>query len=160
MAVLYRLYQLSRNNTKFDGKWYGRAVHRNVVDLDGLAEIIESNCTVKRSDILAVLSELVVTMNKEMLNGNRVKIDGLGSFKICMRSTCADTEDAWTVTKNVKGKYIHFKPETKDTFNNGTRTRTVPLLADVKFEPLIVKTSSSAAETAVTVSDDGTVSEE
>ena len=65
MAVKYRIYQSNRKGT-FKGKWYARAVHEGTVTTDELADIMQNNCTVKRSDILAVISELVETMSTQL----------------------------------------------------------------------------------------------
>ena len=66
MAVFYRLYQDNRSNSTHPGEWYARAVHTGTVDIDGLAEEMQANCTVKRADIVAVLSELVETMQRHL----------------------------------------------------------------------------------------------
>lgn len=49
---------------------------------DMLAEKMQRNCSVKRSDVKAVLTELVEIMNDEQHAFHRVKLEGLGSFKI------------------------------------------------------------------------------
>ena len=123
MAVFYRLMQ--NNNSESTGykKWYGRAVSIGTVTTDDLADTIEANCTVKRADILAVLSELVVTMKAELQNSKRVKLDRFGSFKLGISTTgSADARD-FGVKQNVKGVHVLFQPELRiDT--TGRRART------------------------------------
>ena len=91
MSVFYRLHQDKSQNTVRSGKWYARAVATSVVDTRKLAEIMQRNCTVKKSDILAVLDELVETMRDQLQDSKRVKLDGFGSFKIGIRSCGAAT---------------------------------------------------------------------
>ena len=55
MAVMYKLYQDKRLNSSTKDKWYARAIHPQVIETDALAERIQRNCTVKRSDVVAVL---------------------------------------------------------------------------------------------------------
>ena len=86
MAVRYKLYMNNRKNSPTKGKWYARAAVQNVVDLDALAKRIQANCTAKRADVMAVLTELVEVMTTELQNSNRVKLDGFGSFKIGLKS--------------------------------------------------------------------------
>ena len=63
MALNYKLYQSNRkDDTK--GKWYARVTHASTIDTNGLAAIMQANCTVKRSDILAVIAELVEVMTR------------------------------------------------------------------------------------------------
>ena len=66
MAVFYRLSQVTSPKQKGYGKWYPRAVMTNTVDTDALATIMQRNCTVKKSDILAVISELIETMQDQL----------------------------------------------------------------------------------------------
>ena len=55
MAVFYRLHQDQSTGTKRSGKWYARAVPTACIGTRQLAEIIQRNCTVKKSDVMAVL---------------------------------------------------------------------------------------------------------
>ena len=82
---------------------------------------MQRNCTVKKSDILAVLSELVETMTDQLQNSVRVKINGLGSFKIGLISKPSDTVAEFS-SKNVTGMRVNFQPESS-TDANGTRTK-------------------------------------
>ena len=56
MSVVYRLTQDNRKESKTKGKWYARALHTGVIDIEGLANIMQANCTLKKSDILAVIA--------------------------------------------------------------------------------------------------------
>ncbi len=90
MAVFYRLSQVTSPKQKGYGKWYPRAVMTNTVDTNALATIMQRNCTVKKSDILAVISELIETMQDQLQDSKRVKLNGFGTFKISMSSTGAE----------------------------------------------------------------------
>ncbi|GAY27134.1 DNA-binding protein [Prevotella sp. MGM1] len=91
-----------------------------------LAEIMQENCTVKRSDIEAVLRELVPTMTRAMQDSKRVKIDGLGTFKIELKTKPSVSPKEFSSQKNVLGMHINFMPETyKDS---GTNRRVTDLL--------------------------------
>ena len=111
MAVHYRLYQNNNVESEQYKKWYGRAVALGTVTTDDLAAEIEANCTVKRADILAVLSELVVTMKKELQNSRRVKLDRFGTFKIGLKTVGCDTARDFNARQNVKGVRVIFSPE-------------------------------------------------
>lgn len=113
MAIHYRLYQNKNQKSDYFQKWYGRAVNMGTVDTEELASIIEANCTVKRSDILAVLSELTVTMKQQLLDSKRVKLDHLGAFKVAMQTERADTAEKFVPKKNIKSLRIIFQPEVR-----------------------------------------------
>lgn len=135
MAIKYRLYQSNQEGTTY-GKWYARAVVDEVVDTDDLAELIQRNCSVKRSDVKAVLTELSEVMSDQLLAGNRVKIEGLGSFKVGFSSKPADTRAEWVPTTHVNGTHINFQPETIDTYSAGKRTRSAAALQGIEFTEL------------------------
>ena len=123
MAVFYRLSQVTSPKAKGYGKWYPRAVMTNTVDTDALATIMQRNCTVKKSDILAVISELIETMQDQLQDSKRVKLNGFGSFKIGMSSTGADKASDFDARKNIKGLHVLFMPEVK-TDSEGQRQKT------------------------------------
>lgn len=112
MTVFYRKYQLNRKNTKFDKKWYARVVQTETVDINALAKEMEQNCTVKRADIVAVLSELVVSMKQHLQASHKVKLDQLGTFKTAVEASPADTSKDFNAKDNIKRIKILFMPET------------------------------------------------
>ncbi len=129
--VQYLTYQDNRKNIG-TGKFYARAVHTTVIDSDQLAERIQRNCTVKKSDVYAVLIELAEVMKDELQNSNRVKIDNFGTFYLNLKSTGAESEDKFTVAENIVGCKVRFLPEhTKDA---ATGVYTVPFTQGVKFQ--------------------------
>ena len=143
MSVFYRLHQDKSKNTVRSGNWYARAVATSVVDTRKLAEIMQRNCTVKKSDILAVLDELVETMRDQLQDSKRVKLDGFGSFKIGIRSCGAESPKQFSTSENVKGMRVIFMPE-RSTDSAGNHTK--QFLQGAKVEELPV--NSVSKETA------------
>ena len=137
MSVFYRLHQDKSQNTKRSGKWYARAVSMSTVSTRQLAEIMQRNCTVKKSDILAVLDELVETMRDQLQDSKRVKLDGFGSFKIGIRSCGAATPKDFSTSENVKGMRVIFMPE-RSTDSAGNHTK--QFLQGAKVEELPTNT--------------------
>ena len=100
-----------------------------------LAEIIQRNCTVKKSDVMAVLEELVEVMKDQMQDSKRVKLDGFGSFKIAMQSKGAQTAAKFSVAEHVKGLRVLFLPE-RSTDSGGNRIKQFLQGARVEELPL------------------------
>ena len=123
MAVFYRLSQVTSPKQKGYGKWYPRAVITQTVDTNELAEIMQRNCTVKKSDIMAVITELIETMQDQLQDSKRVKLNGFGSFKIGISSVGADTAADFSIGKNVKNLHVLFQPEVKSDAS-GLRKKT------------------------------------
>ncbi len=145
MAVKYKLYQENRDNSQYKGKWYGRAVHEGTIGIDELADIMQANCTVKRADILAVISELVETMKTQLQNSMRVKLDRFGSFKIGINTSPADSAKDFTPQKNVRRLHIIFQPEVK-VDRNGSRT--LSFLTGTKLRELDVYNVDKSDDTS------------
>ena len=117
MSVFYRLSQVTAPKAKGYGKWYPRAVMTETVETNELATIMQRNCTLKRADILAVISELIETMQDQLQNSKRVKLNGFGSFKIGIKGEGAESAAEFSIGKNVKGLHVLFMPEVKKDSN-------------------------------------------
>lgn len=135
MAVMYKLYQEMKEASKFKGKWYARAVMTDVVDTDMLADRIQRNCSMKRSDVRAVLTELVEVMSDELQASHRVRLDGFGSFKIGLATKPADTAKDFSAAANIVGMRVNFMPETHISRANRTRSKMFITGATVKEMP-------------------------
>lgn len=145
MALNYQLRKSNRNDdTK--GLWYAHAVHSGVVDIDKLADLMQNNCTVKRADILAVISELVEVMATQLQDSKIVKLDRLGSFKAGISSGPAATAAEWSVQKHLKGVHIVFTPERKRDSTTGVYTRALLAGVKVKEQNFYDVDSSKAAD--------------
>ena len=139
MSIFYRLHQNNMDGSKMFGKWYGRAVHLNTVDLADIAKQIQANTTAKEADVKAVLTELVTVMQRELQASNRVRIDGIGTFKVTFASKGADTADEWSSLDCVKKFRINFMPEyTTVKAGDGKRRKDTPLLRNCKAKELPV----------------------
>ena len=123
MSVFYRLSQVTSPKAKGYGKWYPRAVITQTVDTEQLATIMQRNCTLKKADIVAVISELIETMADQLQDSKRVKLNGFGSFKIGIRGEGADSAADFSTSKNIKGLHVLFQPEVK-TDGSGLRQKT------------------------------------
>ena len=125
MAVFYQLYQNKRTGSTTKDKWYARAKVIGTKDLRDIAEIIQRNASVKRSDVMAVLTELPEVMGDMLLASYRVKLNGFGAFKIGICTRPANTMKEFTVDANIAGSRIVFQPETERQGSNGPRVRTL-----------------------------------
>lgn len=143
--VFYKLIQnMNESMVKTYQKWYAYPVVTETVNLDYIAERIQRNSTAKRSDAKAVLTEMVEVMTDCLQNSQRVKIEGLGSFKIGLSSKGADSPEDFSVNENVKNIRIIFQPETKT--DSATHKRSKKMLQDVKLTNISGFTSKKSQE--------------
>ena len=131
MAVNYKMYQDNRKESKTKGKWFARATHSGVVETKQLAASIERNSSMKQSDVQAVLIELTEVMTDMLQNSMRVKINGLGSFKIGISTRAADTQKEFSLAKNLRNIHVIFQPEM--TVDRAGKVRTKSLLRGVEL---------------------------
>ena len=92
---------------------------------------MQNNSTVKRSDIVAVLTELSEVLRQELQRSNKVHIDGIGTFKVGIHSKGAKRAKEFNATDNIVGSRILFMPETTIDAN-GNRVKA--LLAGLKVK--------------------------
>ena len=131
MSVRYKLVQNNREGSRTRGKWYARAVPVGVIRSEQIAEDIEEKCSLTKSDVLGVITELVTQMRKHLLAGERVILDGFGGFKCGIATSPADSAKDFTPTKNVKSVHIIFQPTVKKSAD-GKRVKS--LLTGVTVE--------------------------
>ena len=129
--ILYKLYQDNRRTSANKGKWYAKAIHNETIGLKKLAALVQRNASVKYSDCLAVIAELVEVIQDQLQAGNRVKLDGFGAFKIGIKSAAADTAADFTAMKHIVGSRVNFQPET--TIDTATRQRHKVFLDGCQF---------------------------
>ena len=116
--IKINVYQDKRRES--NNLFYGRTIKLTTIDLEALAERIQANCTVKKSDCWAVLKELVEVMNLELANSNQIHLDGFGYFYPSVRTRGAMTKAEWNVAECLKDGKVAFKEEHTMTKNPTT----------------------------------------
>ncbi len=131
-------------NPKSYGKYYATAVYDNhFIGTEELADFIQRQASVKKSDIKAVLQELGEAMKHFFELGQKIKLDGIGIMKVGFSSIgVAKKEDCTAST--ISTRRVLFQPETvrvvvgQEKKNDGTvklkYVNAITLLKDVTFE--------------------------
>ena len=126
------------------GKYYATAVYDNhFIGTEELADFIQSQASVKKSDIKAVLDELGAAMKHYFELGQKVKLDGIGILKVGFSSIgVARIEDCTSAT--ITTRRVLFQPETErvvvgqekkpDGSVKQKYVNAITLLKDVVFE--------------------------
>lgn len=89
-------------------KWYLTRAAGRAVDLDEIAEDIQSRSAMTKGDILAVLSNLVQVLPTHLKKGDSVRLGSFGSFRLSISSTGAESAEAVNVNsvKNTKVVFV------------------------------------------------------
>ena len=72
--INYRVRQDNTSWSRYPKHKFAHSVNLGTVDTDELSRIIQSNCSVKRSDVMAVLIELGETVRSLLADSRRVHI--------------------------------------------------------------------------------------
>lgn len=95
-------------NPKIDGKTFGRAKYRRTLSLDDMAShMTEHNSVFSKGTVKGLLEDFSDCIVEMICDGNKVKIDGLGTFFVSLTSTGADTEGEFS-SQNFKRARVHF----------------------------------------------------
>lgn len=116
----YKLSRVRLDGVK-KGYYYGTAIHGSVITTDDLALRIQRNCSMKHSDCLAVLKELEEVMHDSLCNGDIVKLGGIGTFKLSIRSQSVKDPSKFSAN-DIKKIRVNFAPERYQT-SVATETR-------------------------------------
>ena len=126
------------------GKYFAQAVYdSHFIGTEELADFIQRQASVKKSDIKAVLQELGEAFKHFFEMGQKIKLDGIGIFKVGFSSIgVAKIEDCSAQT--ITTRRVLFQPETtrvvvgQEKKNDGTvkqkYVNAITMLKDVTFE--------------------------
>ena len=113
MSQKYIKTQNKNRDSQAFGKYYATAVYdTKFVETDELADFIQRQASVKKSDIGAVLDELGEAMKHYLELGQKIRIKGLGIFKVGFSSIgVTKLEDVSAAT--ITDRRVLFQPESK-----------------------------------------------
>jgi predicted histone-like DNA-binding protein len=132
------------HNVKSYGKYYATAVYDNhFIGTEELADFIQQQASVKKSDIKAVLDELGAAMKHYFELGQKVKLDGIGILKVGFSSIGVNKKDDCTAA-TITTRRVLFQPETERVVVGQVKNKegkivqkyvnAITLLKDVVFE--------------------------
>ena len=144
MSQKYIKSQNKNSHSTAFGKYYATAVYDNhFVGTEELADFIQRQASVKKSDIKAVLQELGEAMKHFFELGQKIKLDGIGIMKVGFSSIgVTKVEDCTAAT--ITTRRVLFQPETErvvvgqekkaDGSVKQKYVNAITLLKDVVFE--------------------------
>ena len=113
MSQKYIKTQNKNDKSAAYGKYYAKAVYDNhFVGTDEIADFIQSQASVKKSDIKAVLQELGEAMKHFFELGQKIHLKGIGIFKVGFSSIGVTKKDDCTAS-TITTRRVLFQPETE-----------------------------------------------
>ncbi|WP_455667830.1 HU family DNA-binding protein [Phocaeicola sp.] len=91
------------------GKFYACAQSAGDQSLEDMSKVIEKNCTLTSTDVMAVLHAMDEVMRDQLSNGQIVRIGDLGYTRLTLRSNGANTAEAFN-SSYIKEARVVFTP--------------------------------------------------
>lgn len=133
------------------GNYYWHAAYEeHFVETEELADFIQMQASIKRSDIKATLDELGAAIKHYLELGQKIRLDGIGIFKVGVSSKGMSDAKKMSVDDITKRRVL-FLPETvmvKSVTRTGevTKMHVKTLVRDVVFEESRSYTSDRKAK--------------
>lgn len=109
-------YIKTQNNNSLSaafGKYYAQAVYDSkFIETDEIADFIQTQATLKRSDIKAALDELGSALKHFLEMGQKVRLKGIGIFKVGFSSIGVSKKEDCTAA-TITTRRVLFQPETE-----------------------------------------------
>ena len=108
-------YIKSQNNNSHNAKTYGKyyakpSYDEKFIETDEIADFIQTQATLKRSDIKAALDELGAAMKHFLEMGQKIRLAGIGIFKVGFSSIGVTDSDDCTAS-TITSRRVLFQPE-------------------------------------------------
>ena len=106
--LLIKTYKNNNSKNSAYGKTYGRLVCHDTMNTSDLCRHMMKHGTIFTSDVVKGVVEKFINCFEELLmEGNKIKLDGLGTFYLSVSTEGADNEEQFTAN-NVKAIRIKF----------------------------------------------------
>ena len=113
MSQKFKKIQNKNDESTAYGKWFATAVYdQHFIETEQLADFIQTQASVKKSDIKAVLDELGGAMKHFFELGQKIRLDGIGIFKVGFSSIGTATKEGCGAQMITKRRVL-FQPETE-----------------------------------------------
>ena len=108
-------YIKSKNNNSHNAKTYGKyyakpSYDEKFIETEEIADFIQTQATLKRSDIKAALDELGAAMKHFLEMGQKIRLAGIGIFKVGFSSIGVANADDCTAS-TITSRRVLFQPE-------------------------------------------------
>ena len=104
-------YKNNNDKSTAYGKTYGRLVHQDTMNTSDLCRHMMKQGTIYTSDIVkGVVEKFINCFEELLLEGNKIKLDGLGTFYLSATTEGVADEKDFSAN-NVKAIHVRFLPD-------------------------------------------------
>lgn len=102
-------YQFKNKKSPAYGKTFGRLVAQEVMTTNDLCRHIQKHGSIFTSDVVkGVIEKFINCFSELLLEGNKIKLEGLGTFYLAIKTTGEENEEDFSMQKNLKTLRIRF----------------------------------------------------
>ena len=106
--LIIKKYQNKNSESNGFGKWYGRLVPQGTLQTDAICRHIARHGSIYTSDVVkGVVEKFVNCFEELLLQGYKLKLEGLGTFYVTISTSGAATPDDFT-QNNIKAVRVKF----------------------------------------------------
>ena len=107
-TLIIRKYQNTNMTSPNYSKWHGRLVPQKTLSTDELCDHIAKHGTIYTSDVVkGVVEKFVNCFEELLLEGYKLKLDGLGTFYLSVSTSPANSAEEFTAN-NIKAVRVKF----------------------------------------------------
>ena len=139
MSQKFKKLQNQNDDSAAFGKWFATAVYdQHFIETEELAEFIQTQASVKKSDIKAVLDELGGALKHFFELGQKVKLDGIGIFKVGFSSIGTNKKEDCGA-QNITTRRVLFQPESQRVVVGQTKNKNNKIVQKYVIVKTLVK---------------------
>ena len=92
------LFRTNPQDKKDPGKYYPYPVYEKTIGLDDFVKEISHATSLTPTDVRAAITEIVEIFHRYLVRGHKVKLNGVGTFKVSFKGDGADKSEDLTVS--------------------------------------------------------------
>ena len=137
MPVIYKSFQSVLANKEGKKLFYPRVVLTGNVDTEQVAKEIAELSSLSTGDSKNVIDNLVTVMTRHLQSSESVTLDGLGTFRLTMKSTMNGVEDPLKVSATQSTLRVRFLPTSKRNLDHTVSTRSLVTGVKIRWDKAI-----------------------
>lgn len=125
MPVIYKSFQSVLANKEGKKLFYPRVVLTGNVNTEKVAEEIAELSSLSPGDSKNVIDNLVTVLTRHLQSSESVTLDGLGTFRLAMKSTMNGVDDPAKVSATQASLHVRFLPAARRNLDGSVATRSL-----------------------------------
>jgi len=137
--MLVDVYKNRNTASKTYGQFYGRVFNRETLSLKGFAKhMTEHGKRLSEEELVLFLKQVVSCMKELIVQGQPVKLEGLGTFYPSLECKGTSTPQSFDPLVNIIGVHMNFRPEAAGATDEKLTSRILKDLATFKMNDYVI----------------------